>query len=161
MSLTCVRGNSWLGVAAINAASRDPHPSLKCIAPWEGHSVSSRPVVPDVDGKRTIIETSWCEVASRQCLSVIGCKESSSVAIRWKIQRNKSPLTPCSTIIGRPREFPWVRSICQSIRLLHTRELSQKGSSRLRPSSFIHTHGSIRTFREAKSKNKWSVHPAS
>lgn len=24
-------------------------------------------------------------------------------------------------------------------------------------SSFIHTHGSIRTFREAKSKNKWSV----
>ncbi len=35
-------GNSWLAVSAINAASRDPHPALKCIAPWEGHAVSKQ-----------------------------------------------------------------------------------------------------------------------
>ncbi|KAI4592940.1 hypothetical protein KJ359_010192 [Pestalotiopsis sp. 9143b] len=28
-------GNSWLAIAQINVASRDPHPALKAIAPWE------------------------------------------------------------------------------------------------------------------------------
>lgn len=28
-------GNSWLAIAQINVAARDPHPALKAIAPWE------------------------------------------------------------------------------------------------------------------------------
>lgn len=121
-------GNSWLAISQINAAARDPHPALKCIAPWEAQSDPYKDIIV-----RGGIPQVLFGMVLQSMLVGRGKMEDGAVMTMqhpyydqyWKIKAVPLEKIDIPTYI--------VASY----------------------STFIHTAGSIRTWREIKTDKKW------
>jgi predicted acyl esterase len=121
-------GNSWLAVSQINVAARCPHPALKCIAPWEGHSDHYNDVMVR-GGIPQVAFGNWMQ--------------------KTLVGRNKMEDTA-----GMARAHPYFDKYWQ-IKAIPVENIDIPTYTLASYSSFIHTAGSLRTWRRAKTQKKW------
>ncbi|KAM0747707.1 X-Pro dipeptidyl-peptidase C-terminal non-catalytic domain-containing protein [Meredithblackwellia eburnea MCA 4105] len=128
-------GNSWLAICQINHVSRCPHPALKCFAPWEALSDPYR----DWFGRGGIPE--W----------VKGFKGLINNGFCGYGQVEQA-----TAMVGPHPFFDeyW------ATKRIPVENIDIPMYCLASYSSMIHPHGSIRTFREAKTPKKWlRIHP--
>ncbi|UZJ53639.1 hypothetical protein CBS101457_002959 [Exobasidium rhododendri] len=142
-------GNSWLAVAQINAAARCAHPALKCIAPWEGHSVG------------TLCPVRWFTLLL--LTHVYTQDHYKDVMVRGGIPQVAFGNWMQSTLVGRNKMedtaamaklHPFHDKYWKT-KAIPVQDITVPMYLVASYSSFIHTAGSLRTWKEAKSKEKW------